>query len=171
MPRRGTASAVPLRGVEKWASAPEGPRASSEHRSPSVAKATIMTAAYGTAQTPQLAQNRRELGAPVSRAPSKRKSANCWIRFAIGGCERKTSAPSEKEQAEALQKAMENPAARPIGNLLTSLTVTVAAAGRSAGSSPASPFRRKQPHPGRRLGFVMLHQPCRMHPRSSASCW
>ena len=36
--------------VESWASAPEGIRTSSQHRSPSVAKATIMTAAYGTAE-------------------------------------------------------------------------------------------------------------------------
>jgi hypothetical protein len=37
-------------GVESWASATEGIRTSSQHRSPSVAKATIMTAAYGTAE-------------------------------------------------------------------------------------------------------------------------
>src|SRR5271166_4087089 len=36
--------------LEERASAPEGPRTSSEHQSPSVAKATIMTAAYGTAR-------------------------------------------------------------------------------------------------------------------------
>src|SRR5271157_3219369 len=36
--------------VEIWASAPEGTRTSSQHRSPSVAKATIRTAAYGTAE-------------------------------------------------------------------------------------------------------------------------
>ena len=35
--------------VESWASTPEGTRTSSQHRSPSVAKAIVMTAAYGTA--------------------------------------------------------------------------------------------------------------------------
>src|SRR5664280_1906597 len=33
-----------------WALAPEGTRTSSQPRSPSVAKATVMTAAYGTAE-------------------------------------------------------------------------------------------------------------------------
>src|SRR5450759_1170238 len=47
-----------VRSAESWASAPEGLRTSPQHRSPSVAKATTMTAAYGTAE---------------SRAPSKRE--------------------------------------------------------------------------------------------------
>jgi len=37
-------------GVESWASAPEGIRTSFQPRSPSVAKATMMRAAYGTAE-------------------------------------------------------------------------------------------------------------------------
>jgi hypothetical protein len=36
--------------VESWASAPEGIRTSFQNRSPSVAKAIIMTVAYGTAE-------------------------------------------------------------------------------------------------------------------------
>src|SRR5664280_830290 len=36
--------------VESWASAPEGSRTSPEHRSSSVAKATINSSAYGTAE-------------------------------------------------------------------------------------------------------------------------
>src|SRR5664280_1025866 len=36
--------------AESWASAPEGSRTSPQHRNPSVAKATIMTAAHGTAE-------------------------------------------------------------------------------------------------------------------------
>src|ERR1035437_9168951 len=36
--------------VGSWASAPEGIRTSCQHRSPSVAKAAILRAAYGTAE-------------------------------------------------------------------------------------------------------------------------
>jgi hypothetical protein len=38
------------KGRKSWASAPEGTRTSCQHRGPSVAKATIMRAAYGTAE-------------------------------------------------------------------------------------------------------------------------
>jgi hypothetical protein len=48
--------------VERWASAPEGASTSIQHRGPSVAKAIMMTAAYGAAEAVPLQNMRTSQG-------------------------------------------------------------------------------------------------------------